>query len=66
VEIDESVAKRKYHRKHRVVERIEAMFFFVMRVPWFCETILELIQKTVHPGSIIYCDCWAEYETEEL
>jgi transposase-like protein len=76
VEIDETkIAKRKYHRGHRVrgawviggVEWTEARKFFAMRVPdRSSETILEVIQKFVHPGSIIYTDCWAGYETEEL
>jgi hypothetical protein len=61
VEIDETkVAKRKYHRGHRVegawviggVERTESRKFFAMRVPNRSnDIILEVIDKFVQPGS---------------
>jgi hypothetical protein len=71
VEIDESVfAKRKYHRGHRVnevwvfggVERTEERRMFAEGVPnRTAVTLLEVLERSVHPGSMIHSDCWAAY-----
>lgn len=76
VEIDESkFGKRKYHRGHRVegvwvlggVERTPERRIFAVTVPDRTEeTLLRVIRRYVHPGSIIHTDCWRGYNTEHL
>lgn len=71
VEIDETkMGKRKYHRGHRVegvwvfggVERTPERKFFAMTVSdRTAETLVPLIQRHIHPGSIVHSDCWAAY-----
>jgi transposase-like protein len=72
VEIDESkLGKRKFHRGHRVdgvwllggVERTaEKRTFFAHVADRSSATLLTLIARYVHPGSIVYTDCWRGYE----
>jgi transposase-like protein len=78
VEIDESkFGKRKYNRGHRVegcwvlggVERTEARKLFITVVQdRTAQTLLNVIQQHVKPGSIIYTDLWKGYSklNEEL
>ena len=71
VEIDESkFGKVKYHRGHRVdgvwvlgmVERtIERKLVLVAVPDRRAETLLGIIDKYVHPESVIYTDCFASY-----
>jgi transposase-like protein len=71
VEIDESkFGKRKYHRGHKVdgvwivggVERTNSRRFFAEPVTdRSSETLLEVIQRNIEPGSIIYSDMWRGY-----
>jgi transposase-like protein len=72
VEIDESkFAKRKYNRGHRVgrdkswvVGGIdpEKNWFAVVVQDRTKDTLLNIIEAYVHPGSIIHTDCWKAYE----
>ena len=76
VEIDESkFGKRKYHRGHRVegvwvlggVERTAERRMFAVAVPdRTTETLQQLIQQYVRPGSIIHTDLWRGYNGLEL
>jgi hypothetical protein len=76
VEIDETkIAKRKYHRGHRVegawvvggVERTPERKFFAVRVPdRSAATLIDVIDRFVLPGSILYSDCWGGYNTQQL
>lgn len=76
VEIDETkIAKRKYHRGHRVegawvvggVERTPERKFFAVRVPdRSAATLIEVINRFVLPGSTLYSDCWGGYNSEQL
>jgi hypothetical protein len=71
VEIDETkLGKRKYHRGHWVegvwviagVERTgEKRFFAVEVADRTAETIKEILDEYILPGSIIYTDCWKSY-----
>lgn len=71
VEIDESkIAKRKHNRGHAVdgawvvggVERTEQRGFFVEPVAdRSAETLRDIIQRHVRPGSIVYTDLWRGY-----
>jgi len=71
VEIDESkFGKRKYHRGHKVdgvwivggVERTNERNFFAETVTnRSSSTLLEVIQRNIEPGSIIYSDMWKGY-----
>jgi transposase-like protein len=71
VELDESkIAKRKYHRGHRVegawlvggVERTLERKFFAVKVPnRNRETLFEVIENHVIPGSKVITDCWKGY-----
>jgi transposase-like protein len=71
VEVDESkFGKRKYHRGHSVegvwifggVERTEERKLFLVQVEdRTAETLLALIERHIHPGSIIYSDLWRGY-----
>ncbi len=70
VEIDKSViARRKYHRGHRVPERwIFGMFDRTQKIGMVefvpdrsANTLLPIIQRHVRPGTAIYSDQWAAY-----
>jgi transposase-like protein len=71
VEIDETkLGKRKYNREHRVdgvwvvggVERtLERRIFLVEVQERTKETLFEIIQRHVNPGSIIHTDLWRGY-----
>lgn len=71
VEIDETVlSKRKYNRGRLIVnqqwffggvERGNGRCFLVPVERRDAQTLLPLIQKFIHPGSIILSDCWAAY-----
>jgi transposase len=68
VEVDESkFGRRKYNRVEGAwvlggVERTEARKLFVVEVPnRRAETLLKIIKKYVHVGSIIYTDMFASY-----
>ena len=71
VEIDESkFGKRKNHRGHQVdgswvlggVERTDERKVFLQRVDKRDRrTLMEVIQKHVRSGSIVYTDCWKAY-----
>ena len=71
VEIDESkFAKRKYHRGHRVegawvvggVERTpERRIFSEVVENRSAETLIDIISRHVHPGSIVHTDLWRGY-----
>lgn len=71
VEIDESkFGKRKYNRGHRVegvwvvggVERTEKRAMFVEVVSdRTAETLLDIIMRRVHPGSVVHTDLWKGY-----
>jgi transposase-like protein len=76
VEIDESkFGKRKFNQGHRVegvwvvggVERTaEKKMFAVSVANRSAETLRAIIEDHVHPGSIIYTDCWAAYRDDDL
>jgi transposase-like protein len=75
VEIDESkFGKRKFNAGHRVegvwvVGGCEKNGRGVFAVPVESRnaiTLLEIIQRYVHPGSVIYTDCWRGYRTTDL
>jgi hypothetical protein len=76
VEIDESkFGKRKYHRGHRVqgvwvvggVERTPERRMFAISVQDRSkETLNDIIEAYVLPGSIVHTDCWAGYDTDDL
>ena len=76
VEIDESkFGKRKNHRGHRVegvwvvggVERTDERKMFAVTVEdRSADTLLDVIARHVHPGSIIYTDCWRGYSNDGL
>lgn len=76
VEIDESkFGKRKYNEGHHVegvwvvggVERTPERKCFVVAVDRRdAETLRSVIENNVHPGSIIYTDCWKGYRDEDL
>jgi len=76
IEIDESkFGKRKYNRGHRVEgvwvvggrERTQEKRMFAVKVDdRSAETLLALIQRHVHPGSIIITDCWKGYKSDGL
>ena len=71
VEIDESkFGKVKYHRSHRVdgvwivggVEKTPERKIFLIKVENRSEiTLINLIKKYVHPGSIVRTDLWKGY-----
>jgi transposase-like protein len=71
VELDETkIAKRKYHRGHRVegawlvggVERTPERKFFAVQVQKRDkETLLGIVADYVLPGSIVLTDCWKGY-----
>jgi hypothetical protein len=71
VEIDEcKIAKRKYNRGHVIkgawafggVERTSQRGLFVEVVPdRTAQTLSEVIQRRIHPESIILPDCWRGY-----
>jgi len=70
VEIDESViSKRKYHRGRMVPERwifdgyccTSGRGFLELVPDRSAETLLPLVQKYIHPGSLILSDQWAAY-----
>jgi transposase-like protein len=71
VEIDEAkFGKRKYNRGHRVegswvlggVERTDDRNVFLVEVSDLrAETLLNIINRYVRPGSIIYTDCFSSY-----
>lgn len=73
VEIDESkLGKRKYNRGHRVegawviggIERTtEAKVFLVEVQDRTSATIKSILERHVHPGSIVHTDCWSAYTT---
>ena len=73
MEIDESViARRKYHRGHRVPERWvfggtnpeSNLGFLALVDDRSAATPLTLIQQFIGPGSIIHSDEWAAYIVE--
>ena len=76
VELDESkFGKRKYNRGHAVegvwvvggVERTpERRMFAVSVADRSAPTLLDVIERHVHPGSIVFTDCWKGYNTEGL
>lgn len=76
VEVDESkFGKRKYNRGHRVegvwvvggVERTEARGLFAVTVRnRNAQTLKDVIEAHVLPGSIVYTDCWRGYRNEDL
>ena len=75
VEIDKSViARRKYHRAHRVSERWafggidpeSNLGFLVLVDDRSATTLLPLIQQFIAPGSIIYSDELAAYSGTTL
>lgn len=71
VEIDESkFGKRKYYRGHRVEgqwvfggrEKYDKSKVFMVPVMNRKQcTLLPIIKKWIHPGSIIHSDCWKAY-----
>jgi transposase-like protein len=75
VEVDESkFGKRKYHRGHRVdgawvfggrEKENKKMCFFEVVKDRTASTLLEVIQRKVLPGSVIYSDCWKGYSCLE-
>jgi transposase-like protein len=75
VEIDEAkFGKRKYHRGHRVegawvvggIERTNEKKTFLERVEdRSAVTLLEVINRYVLPGSIVYTDMWKGYDKLE-
>jgi transposase-like protein len=76
VEIDESkFGKRKHHRGHQVngvwvvggVERTpERKMFAVAVQDRSAETLLDIVERWVHPGSLVYTDCWKGYKEDGL
>jgi transposase-like protein len=76
VEVDESkFGKRKYQRGHRVegvwivggVERTDARRMFAVAVEnRNAQTLREVIEQHILPGSIVYTDCWRGYRDEDL
>jgi len=76
VQIDESkFGKRKYNRGHKVqgvwvvggVELTEQRKLFAVSTDnRTAAQLLEIIEQHVHPGSHIFTDCWAGYNTEQL
>lgn len=72
VELDESkLSKRKFNRGHHVegvwviggVERTAERKLFAVQVEnRNSETISQIIETYVHPGSIIHTDCWRGYD----
>jgi hypothetical protein len=76
VEIDESkFGKRKYNQGHQVegvwvvggVERTnERRVFAIPVADRSAQTLKEVIEDHVVPGSIIYTDCWGGYRPEDL
>lgn len=76
VQIDESkFGRRKYNRGHRVegvwvvggVELTpERKCFFTSTEDRSADRLLDIIERSVHPGTIIHSDCWAGYDTERL
>ncbi len=75
MEMDESkFGKRKYHQGHRVegvwvvgaVERTALRRMFAISVDDRSrETLHDMIERFVLPGSIAHTDCWAAYEGME-
>ena len=75
VEIDESkFGKRKYYRGHRVEgqwvfggrEKYNKKKVFMVPVQDRKKTtLMPLIQRWIHPGSIIHSDCWKAYHDIE-
>jgi len=76
VQIDESkFGKRKYNRGHKVqgvwvvggVELTEQRKLFAVSTDnRTAAQLLEIIEQHVHPGSHIFTDYWAGYNTEQL